>query len=114
MQALIDYEGWRKWRGFLDSPSSSPPDYNSAASPMQGGSRHDLSRPEPPSPSTSRHAANSKPYHKLQRPPLPGAAEILREDSLASGSGSDDTAESPQTSMLANVVNPSGEPTSAQ
>lgn len=89
MQALIDFEGWRKWRGFMDSPRSASPGFDSAASPMQGGSRHEsLSQPQPASPSVTRIGAKT-PRHKLQRPNLPDAQEILREDSWGSGSGGD-------------------------
>lgn len=93
MQALIDFEGWRKWRGFLDSPQSSSPSLDSAASPMQTGNNKDyVSQPEPASPSTSRHTKNKSSRHSLTRPKLPDAADILREDSWGSGSG--DTADS--------------------
>lgn len=93
MQALIDFEGWRKWRGFIDSPRSISPTPDSAASPMQGGSHHEsLSQAESGSPLITRHASKAKP--KPQRPNLPDAAEILREDSWGSGS-LDDGTESP-------------------
>lgn len=99
MQALIDFEGWRKWRGFMDSPRSSSPAFDNAASPMQGGSRHQsVSHTQLASPLVTR--TNAKlPRHKLQRPHLPDAGEILREDSWGSGSGADtadtgDTADS--------------------
>lgn len=64
---------------------------------MQGGSRHEsTSKTEPASPSITRHAPKSKqPRHGLPRPSLPDAAEILREDSWGSGSGSGDTVDSP-------------------
>lgn len=122
MQALIDYEGWRKWRGFLDSPRPSSPDHNSAASPMQGGSQHaSMSQPEPASPSVDRQTAKSKPSrHKLQRPHIPDAEQILREDSWASGSGSGsgdtaDSALSPLTDTPPDPgANPPRETTSAQ
>ncbi|KAJ5689469.1 hypothetical protein N7462_003861 [Penicillium macrosclerotiorum] len=92
MQALIDFEGWRKWRGFLDSPQSSP-GLNNAASPMQTGHRQDyVTATAPASPSLSRNASKSK-AHRPTRPQLPDAAEIMREDSWGSGSG--DTADSP-------------------
>jgi osomolarity two-component system response regulator SSK1 len=94
MQALIDFEGWRKWRGFLDSPQSSSPGQNSAASPMQTGNHNDYvaQADGPASPSTSRHTKNKPSRNGLQRPHLPDAAEVLREDSWGSGSG--DTADS--------------------
>lgn len=110
MQALIDFEGWRKWRGFLDSPQSSSPNPDSAASPMQDGSRHEsLSQAELGSPLITRHASKAKPArHKLQRPNLPGAAEILRENSWASGSP-DDGVESPM-SLPATPAQPESKP----
>ena len=89
MQALIDFEGWRKWRGFMDSPRSSSPGFDNAASPMQGGGGHQSgSHTQLASPLVTR--SNAKlPRHKLQRPHLPDAGEILREDSWGSGSGAD-------------------------
>ncbi|KAJ5948884.1 hypothetical protein N7454_002191 [Penicillium verhagenii] len=89
MQALIDFEGWRKWRGFMDSPRPMSPRFDSAASPMQTGAR-DASKPaEAPSPSITRTKSKIK---GIKRPSLPDAAEVLREDSWGSGSG--DTGES--------------------
>ncbi|KAJ6107868.1 hypothetical protein N7523_009191 [Penicillium sp. IBT 18751x] len=112
MQALIDFEGWRKWRGFMDSPRSSSPGFDSAASPMQGGSRQEsASHTQLASPLVNR--SNAKlPRHKLQRPHLPDAGEILREDSWGSGSGADtaDTGDSispsvdPQSSSVPEVA----------
>ncbi|KAJ5735634.1 uncharacterized protein N7483_000759 [Penicillium malachiteum] len=96
MQALIDFEGWRKWRGFVDSPRSRSPNFHNAASPMQTGSRETISQPELSSPSISR--TTGKPKAKgLKRPTLPDADEILREDSWGSGSG--DTGDSATTSL---------------
>lgn len=92
MQALIDFDGWRKWRGFQDSPRSTSPNFDSAASPMQTGNHNDTSsKPDPGSPSLSRGATKVKARPK--RPHLPDAQEIMREDSWGSGSG--DTADSP-------------------
>ncbi|KAJ6164530.1 hypothetical protein N7470_003202 [Penicillium chermesinum] len=85
MQALIDYEGWRKWRGFLDSPRSTSPSFDSASSPMQGGNQYSPSHSaESPSVSRKSHVPKSR----VKRPHLPEAAEVLREDSWGSGSGS--------------------------
>ncbi|KAJ5723815.1 hypothetical protein N7488_001850 [Penicillium malachiteum] len=96
MQALIDFEGWRKWRGFVDSPRSRSPNFHHAASPMQTGSRETIAQPELSSPSISR--TSGKPKAKgLKRPTLPDADEILREDSWGSGSG--DTGDSATTSL---------------
>lgn len=84
MQALIDFEGWRKWRGFMDSPRAMSPGFDSAASPMQTGTRESPKQLEAPSPSITRTKSKSK---GLKRPSLPEAAEVLREDSWGSGSG---------------------------
>ncbi|KXG49934.1 CheY-like superfamily [Penicillium griseofulvum] len=99
MQALIDFEGWRKWRGFLDSPrpASRPPSpgVDTTASPMQGGYRKEPPKVDPPSPSTSRVASKSD--HLEPKRHLPDA-QILREDSW--GSGSPDTIDSPLSPHL--------------
>lgn len=102
MQALIDFEGWRKWRGFMDSPSSSSPDVGSATSPMQKGHTEYTAPPDLDSPSAAR-PAKAKTF-RTKRPNLPDADEILREDSWGSG-GSGDTADidspvSPQTELV--------------
>ncbi|KAJ5146054.1 CheY-like superfamily [Penicillium bovifimosum] len=97
MQALIDFEGWRKWRGFVDSPrpaSPATPAIDSSASPMQGGYRTEPH--EPSSPSISR--ADAKKSDETDRPSLPDAAQLLREDSW--GSGSPDTLDSPSSPQL--------------
>ncbi|KAJ5280147.1 hypothetical protein N7478_005519 [Penicillium angulare] len=84
MQALIDFEGWRKWRGFMDSPRSLSPSIQTAASPMQTGSRESVAQPEVSSPSVSR--TKSKPKG-LKPPNLPDADEIMRQNSWGSGTG---------------------------
>ncbi|KAJ5360425.1 CheY-like superfamily [Penicillium concentricum] len=84
MQALIDFEGWRKWRGFMDSPRPASPAVTTA-SPMQGGYRKESPRVDPPSPSSSRNPNKSAHESKPNAPD----AQILREDSW--GSGSPDT-----------------------
>ncbi|KAJ5947465.1 hypothetical protein N7466_000480 [Penicillium verhagenii] len=89
MQALIDFEGWRKWRGFMDSPRPMSPRFESAASPMQTGTRDAPKPAEALSPSITRTKSKIK---GIKRPSLPDAAEVLREDSWGSGSG--DTGES--------------------
>jgi osomolarity two-component system response regulator SSK1 len=92
MQALIDFDGWRKWRGFQDSPRSASPNFDTAASPMQTGNQNETSsKLDPGSPSLSRTSTKSKTRPK--RPHLPNAEEIMREDSWGSGSG--DTGDSP-------------------
>ncbi|OQE12394.1 hypothetical protein PENVUL_c001G06111 [Penicillium vulpinum] len=96
MQALIDFEGWRKWRGFIDSPRSSSPVVDTSASPMQGGYRKEPPKVDPPSPSTSRTANKSD--HLESKSNLPDAAPIMREDSW--GSGSPDTLDSPLSPHL--------------
>lgn len=89
MQALIDFDGWRKWRGFQDSPRSSSPSFDSAASPMQMGGRTDSSQPtEPASPSVARTASKGQDA-RVKRPHLPSAKEVMRENSWGSGSGGD-------------------------
>lgn len=96
MQALIDYEGWRKWRGFMDSPRSVSPNVNDVASPMRTGDRESLTT-EIASPSVSRTTHNQD--SRIKRPQLPEAAEILREDSWGSGSGSADTLDDPTSPL---------------
>ncbi|EKV12602.1 Response regulator, putative [Penicillium digitatum] len=94
MQALIDFEGWRKWRGFLDSPRPASPAVDTSASPMQGGYRKEPHQVDPPSPSSSR---SNKPDLRETKPSVPGFAQILREDSWGSGSpDSLDSLSSPQ------------------
>ncbi|KAJ5833474.1 hypothetical protein N7474_001785 [Penicillium riverlandense] len=106
MQALIDFEGWRKWRGFVDSPVSSSPSADSAVSPMQTGDNKQISL-DPRSPSALRTttAANktSKRPHG-PRPSLPDAAEIMREDSWGSGSGDTDSPSSPNLTPADSIV----------
>lgn len=98
MQALIDFEGWRKWRGFMDSPRSSSPAIDSAASPMQGGYRAEPTQEDPASPSSVRTSFKKTKAGSEARPSLPDSAEILREDSWGSGSpDSIDSPSSPQT-----------------
>ncbi|KAJ5182818.1 hypothetical protein N7492_000434 [Penicillium capsulatum] len=89
MQALIDFDGWRKWRGFQDSPRSSSPGADSAASPMQMGSHPD-SAPlaDPASPSVARTSSKGKSI-RIKRPHLHSAAQAMRENSWQSESGAD-------------------------
>ncbi|KAJ5099479.1 hypothetical protein N7532_006480 [Penicillium argentinense] len=110
MQALIDFEGWRKWRGFLDSTQSSPVSLDSGTSPMQTGGRNDyLQSTEPSSPSFSTRASKAKQSRQeLARPTLPDAAEIMREDSWGSGSGdTTDTGPSSQATPGESEAQPS-------
>ncbi|CAI7657823.1 unnamed protein product [Penicillium bialowiezense] len=94
MQALIDFEGWRKWRGFQDSPAPSSPAIDSAASPMQSGHLKEIPQEDPPSPSSSR---TQKPDEIPTRPRFLDNA-ILQEDSW--GSGSPDSLDSPSSAQL--------------
>ncbi|KAJ5229781.1 hypothetical protein N7489_010489 [Penicillium chrysogenum] len=110
MQALIDFEGWRKWRGFLDSPRPASP-VDTSASPMQGGYRKEPPQVDPPSPSTSR-PANKSDHHEA-KPHLPDVAQIMREDSWGSGSpDSLDSLSSPQLPTPGDTV-PSSSATAA-
>lgn len=59
MQALIDFEGWRKWRGFAD-PAPSSVTIDSATSPMQAGDGRGAEKPEPSSPSEPRSTVTVK------------------------------------------------------
>ncbi|KAJ6072271.1 hypothetical protein N7467_010356 [Penicillium canescens] len=99
MQALIDFEGWRKWRGFMDSPRSTSPAIDTAASPMQGGHRAEPAQGDPVSPSSARTAFKKQNSDQLEpRGGLPDSAQIMREDSWGSGSpDSIDSPPSPQT-----------------
>ncbi|KAJ5197074.1 hypothetical protein N7449_007553 [Penicillium cf. viridicatum] len=111
MQALIDYEGWRKWRGFIDSPRPASPAVDTSASPMQGGYRKEPPQVDPPSPSSSRPA--NKSGHPETKPNLPGVAQIMREDSWGSGSpDSIDSLSSPQLSTPEDTV-PASDATAA-
>lgn len=54
MQALIDFDGWRKWRGFNDDPEPSPsPTTDGHTSPMHM-SNAVTKPPSPVSPSSTR------------------------------------------------------------
>lgn len=99
MQALIDFEGWRKWRGFAAPlPAITIP---GVASPMQGGDG-DPNKPEPSSPPGFGEAVAAKSKGVPDgangdlRPPRPTDA-IAREDSSGSGGSgvSADTLDSP-------------------
>ncbi|RJE19363.1 response regulator [Aspergillus sclerotialis] len=88
MQALIDFEGWRKWRGFVDS--SSTPTATGVASPMQGG---DQNQPEASSPGLPKAAA-AKPdgaqdgTDQVAHGPRPTDTTIRGDSSISGGSGS--------------------------
>lgn len=96
MQALIDFEGWRKWRGFADisqlSTSTDP-----VTSPMRVGQHGHLEKPERDSSSESHSTPRPDGVNESKEgpnPPRPTDA-IAREDSSGSGSGSADTLDSP-------------------
>lgn len=57
MQALIDFEGWRKWRGFAGAQPMTTA--RGLASPMQVGDGNS-NQPEPPSPLGFGKAVNAK------------------------------------------------------
>ncbi|PLB53746.1 hypothetical protein P170DRAFT_469234 [Aspergillus steynii IBT 23096] len=91
MQALIDFEGWRKWRGFVDDTQRSPVS-DGPRSPMQigteGGSKRSSSvMPPTPSPAPS----NSKQNGTDNTKPTPTDTE--QDDS--SGNASTEVPDSP-------------------
>lgn len=94
MQALIDFDGWRKWRGFNDDPEPSPsPTTDGHTSPMRMSTAV-TKPPSPVSPSSTRSpmvknqvdgvvpvAADEGEGRAEEDPPqLPEQAEIVRED----------------------------------
>ncbi|KAF9893957.1 ssk1 response regulator receiver [Aspergillus nanangensis] len=98
MQALIDFEGWRKWRGFIDSNQSSPTS-EGHTSPMQMGndapSKKSSSAVDLPSRRLEDRKTNGT-YSRLAR----SKAEAAAEDSSGSGSGEGaDSPDSPITSV---------------
>ncbi|KAJ5836628.1 CheY-like superfamily [Penicillium robsamsonii] len=99
MQALIDFEGWRKWRGFMDSPRPASP-VVTTASPMQGGYHKEPPQADPPSPSSSRIPNKSGHESKPHAPD----AQILREDSW--GSGSPDTINAIDSPLSPHMLTP--------
>jgi len=94
MQALIDFDGWRKWRGFNDDPEPSPsPTTDGHTSPMHMSTA--VTKPSSPvSPSATRSPAvknqddgpilpageNEKGEEVEDPPRLPEQTEIVRED----------------------------------
>ncbi|KAL2813241.1 hypothetical protein BJX63DRAFT_421327 [Aspergillus granulosus] len=83
MQALIDFEGWRKWRGFSDD-SNPGSDENSSPTPKRNTSATRKISPTAASPAPTMKKAESKVRH-LKR-------SDLLEDSADSGDGSDSPA----------------------
>lgn len=83
MQALIDFEGWRKWRGFVDDPlPTSVTDGH--ASPMHMSSI--VSKPPSPTSPSSVRSPSKHRSMSIDGPLRPDRPEMPREDS---GSGSD-------------------------
>ena len=76
MQALIDFEGWRKWRGFATSESNS----NTGSGRSTPETRNGTRKPSHPSPSPS-----AKKLSHLKK-------NDLVDDSPDSGDGSDSPA----------------------
>ncbi|KAL3452891.1 hypothetical protein BJX65DRAFT_302799 [Aspergillus insuetus] len=83
MQALIDFEGWRKWRGFADDSNPGSDDYSSPTPKRNTSATRKIS-PTATSPSPSAKKAEGKVRH-LKR-------SDLVEDSPDSGDGSDSPA----------------------
>jgi osomolarity two-component system response regulator SSK1 len=120
MQALIDFEGWRKWRGFADEAQSSSPTDGGLTSPLQTGANGVSSRT-----STSSSGAVNATARELD--PGPGAGkrkstvpelikpvDILLEEPPGSGSGEGnetlDSPASPLTSLhVGDPIEPSGD-----
>lgn len=84
MQALIDFEGWRKWRGFMDDQSDS-------SKPASGSGSNSDGRSSPRTTNAAAAASPSPAAKKLEVRPgshhLKGG--VLAEDSGDSGDGSD-------------------------
>lgn len=99
MQALIDFEGWRKWRGYVDDKQ--PTVVDSDASPMRIGN----------DPSTSSSNGGREPERDLKpksKPPAsngvqdslvagPVLSDLSREDSGSTNGETMDMATSPTT-----------------
>lgn len=81
MQALIDFEGWRKWRGFMDNQSDSSNAASGSGSGSGSNSNGVTASAASPSPATKKLEARLGSHH-LKR----GG---LAEDSPDSGDGSD-------------------------
>ncbi|GIJ85762.1 ssk1 response regulator receiver [Aspergillus pseudoviridinutans] len=116
MQALIDFEGWRKWRGFADeAPSSSPTD-GGLTSPLQTGANGVSSRTSTSSSSgavnaTAREldAGPGAGKRKSTVPELTKPVDILPGEPPGSGSGEgNETLDSPASPLTSVHV---GDPT---
>lgn len=90
MQALIDFEGWRKWRGFADSNTSSPTSEGYTSPLQMGNDAH--KKPSSAAPATRQlDGLRSSSHPHLIR------SETAQEDSSASGSM--ETPDSPASPM---------------
>lgn len=101
MQALIDFEGWRKWRGYEDSPGS----INAALE--KSPSTHSPSRPRN---NTVIHAVKVSNNDSSKKD---GAEiSIIEPDTSGSSSGKDEDIEVPVPQGLGQEVAP--EPQTAE
>ncbi|PYH95326.1 hypothetical protein BO71DRAFT_474179 [Aspergillus ellipticus CBS 707.79] len=110
MQALIDFEGWRKWRGYANEPLPSPIISDGHTSPMQTGGDGPSRKPSPAmSPSPASTPSQGVPGTKKERKSLTllRPIDVTPEDSSGSGEGLDSPA-SPVTS--APTIDAPGEP----
>ncbi|OJJ41594.1 hypothetical protein ASPWEDRAFT_99575, partial [Aspergillus wentii DTO 134E9] len=75
MQALIDFEGWRKWRGFANDPKPDhePPTTDGHASPMQVGTNGVPKTTAPATPSSLRSPAPQE----VERDPIGDNPEFI-------------------------------------
>ncbi|PKX97100.1 putative response regulator [Aspergillus novofumigatus IBT 16806] len=121
MQALIDFEGWRKWRGFADEAQSPSPTDGGLTSPLQTGANGVSSRT---STSSSSGAVNATAREldagpgvgkrKSTVPELTKPVDILPGEPPGSGSGEGnetlDSPASPLTSLhVGDPTEPSGD-----
>ncbi|KAK1144509.1 Two-component response regulator SSK1p [Aspergillus melleus] len=106
MQALIDFEGWRKWRGFVDDTQAPSPVSDGPRSPMQIGTEGGSRKPSPAMPPTPTPApGSSKPNGTSIVKPTPTDTE--QDDS--SGNGSSGIPDSPASPPVS--TGPVDEPT---
>ncbi|PWY75145.1 hypothetical protein BO70DRAFT_412373 [Aspergillus heteromorphus CBS 117.55] len=105
MQALIDFEGWRKWRGYADE-ALSPIISDGHTSPMQIGGDGVSRKPSPTiSPSPSSTASQGGFGAKKERKSLSflRPIDVTPEDSSGSGEGGLDSPASPVTSAPTDI-----------
>ncbi|OJJ67924.1 hypothetical protein ASPBRDRAFT_199626 [Aspergillus brasiliensis CBS 101740] len=100
MQALIDFEGWRKWRGYADEPQPSPTS-DGHTSPMQTGGDGTSRKQSPVNPLSPTSTLSQGATKKDRRvPSFPKPIDVTPEDSSGSGSGEGlDSPASPVTSV---------------